>query len=159
MKSKIAILISSLTFSAIISNAGTLAAQALKCGGLISLDTYQYSVVLTVKKVGNSTCEKLEVGSENMSRLLRQDVTSFVLTKELGNQLAAIVNDEVVVLTIANLSTSSHLIEIERQRLALEKQAAARRRAMDNAQAAATGAVIVGATGAAVADEVSRSER
>src|SRR5690349_5735307 len=77
--------------------AATLAAQPLKCGGFVSLDSTETQMVLSVKKVGKSSCQSVDVQSLNVRGPLRSELTR-IPVKNFSGVLVVIVNEEVVVL-------------------------------------------------------------
>jgi hypothetical protein len=138
------------------AKAATLAAQPLKCGGFVSLDSNGSQVILSVKKVGASTCQSLEIQSENIRGALNKDLSQMQI-RNLGRQLVLVVDSEVVILTVdASVVAAERSNEIEAQRLKIEQDRAAREKARQNAEAAGA-AIAVGAAGAAVTVEAVNS--
>lgn len=152
------------------SQAATLSAKSLQCGGIASIETRGQRTFLEVYQIGNSNCSTIEVKSLNIRSGLDQRGLRVELdTSSLGNQLVVVVNSsEAVILDIqkANADQSSsaqtgagNMTEYEKQRLEIEKQREARERARQNAEAASDALEVGAEVGGAVVDGIGSTER
>ena len=160
----------SLVLATSISQAGTIAAQSLKCGGLITVERMSQTTELHIRRVGASTCEFVEVDALNIRERISGDLTRIQLReRDLGSHLTAIIDKkEVVILKLESDTKSTQnsegsvngsLVEIERQRLAIEQQRLDHQRSVENTKTAIVVGTVGAAAGAAVIEGVGSTER
>lgn len=178
MKLTLLSIATAITAFAGIANAGTLAAQSLKCKGVASLDAYkdnrtgQPAYFVTITTLEGSSCRKFQIPLENQivskKQVNAKDSTASgeypvqqgrtqVQITNLGNQLVVIVDNEPVILNNPNAITPTD--EIARKRLAVEQQRAADAKAVRDAGNAVAATEIGVAVGGAAVEAVGSLER
>ncbi|QLY24246.1 hypothetical protein [Bdellovibrio sp. KM01] len=153
MKSVKCALVAGLVLATTVANATTIAAQSLKCGGLIAVDIQSSnSGVLSVTRVGrNSTCENVKVSSLGVNkRIPNEGLNIRINPKALGKQVAIIVDG----------TTDSEVVVLNVDASAVASAAASERKAAeDKATAVAVGGAVAVGAAAITAGAVEEGER
>ncbi len=143
-----------------------LAASTVKCGGYVSLEVSQETILsLNVNLARGSDCKNLQIDSQGINENLKSIKTEIALNpRQVGTVLPIEINDEVIVLSLSSSDiqqklTQSHSKEQLEEIAQQQKEIDRRNKNSNTAGVAAVGsAVVIG--GAAIAvSEAASSER
>lgn len=166
--------VATLTAFSAVSQAGTLSASALQCGGYASLELDGGKYTLNVERINPSKCDSIEIKSLGISGRIpyagfRQPINS----SALGNKLVLVFNDsEVVILDAGQQAVqqvtrqdqevarqNNSMTEYERRSIQIQQQRNAREQAQQNAEAAAAAAELSAELGGALIEGAGSIER